>query len=1335
MKLLAIRGAGLASLSEPFVVELWRGPLAHAGVFAIVGPTGAGKSTLLDAVFLALFGQPPRLGGLERVRVGASGDADGLTSRDARSLARGDALVAYAEVDFTGIDGGIYRARWETRRKRASASSDGEAWRRAEHALSRLASPGDETGQRIGGTKTEVLAHVEARLGLDLAQFRRSVVLAQGEIAAFLHAADRDRAELLERMTGTELYAAISRQLHEEASRRGVKVAVQREQSAAIVVLDPLARAGLERDVAQAQAVVQLRQKSAREAEARLARWQALEQMLAERLAAHLEHARHAAALADAGPQRARLAEEAAIAALAPLFAALAMAQAEVAERGARCIALEDARASAAARAAVHRGEVGAATTAAEQAAAALDEAARAEQAAEAALGRATPAAEEAASELRRHAVLKAEATEAAAQLERSSVAEGAARAALATWARLKSEHPGLEAALVGAPSGGTGTLEDGGTTDVLAARVLAIGAHIHEGQRAIERERRAESEAAAAKGRAERQCATASEAVLAVAKRRERAEARLTRAIDSVERVVPSTSDAPAPAETRAGRGASSGFLRGVRPTTDRAFAAGRAGVALSEGGLSLSLVPEAEPLVVGSIRSTEPRDVLLPADAPRGRSAAARRAGHASPTLSALDRAEACRRAAWGERSHLEHAAAAAEQRATEAARRRRERRDDRLLLARFASDLSRLAADVVQAEHDVRTAEETLSVAVRAGHAALLRERLAPGTPCEVCGATEHRVAPGIAEAHVDVEALQRALDEARAVHADLGGRHAALSATFPLLARLAADAAPVVDDPRPAIALQLHTLEEAVAALDAAMAELREALEVAARAEAQQGEASQRARDASIEQVRAVERAARAGDDLARAVRERTELGLDGLLAHVEAQTSDPTAARALLRSILHDGRIALREARRAEARIDLLQTALFDARRKSGAISEALSAAERTIETAREAVARFDAVATAVTSARRQRAEAAQVLARADARRTELREAASSADREADEHARALTGERDGERAGRARALALEAEIGRALGAASIPCSVDEARLRTLLPLHERAAAIEALDAQQAAAERARAVRDERGRRALAHLRELQALDAAPEQDDLDAWRALEIECARQREAVLVATLRAREEETEASVELARRTEALRADGAAGEQRSRLERALADEERELSVWGELSDVLGSADGKKLRVVAQRRALRVLVREASIHLATLAPRYAVEVVPGTDLSIQVRDRALGGEPRPIGALSGGETFLVSLALALGLRALASTRVHIGTLFIDEGFGSLDPASLDLVLSALDALEATGRQIGIVSHVPEIRDRFAARIEVERGARGTSRVRVVV
>jgi exonuclease SbcC len=102
-------------------------------------------------------------------------------------------------------------------------------------------------------------------------------------------------------------------------------------------------------------------------------------------------------------------------------------------------------------------------------------------------------------------------------------------------------------------------------------------------------------------------------------------------------------------------------------------------------------------------------------------------------------------------------------------------------------------------------------------------------------------------------------------------------------------------------------------------------------------------------------------------------------------------------------------------------------------------------------------------------------------------------------------------------------------------------------------------------------------------------------------------------------------------------------------------------------------------------------------------------------------------------MGDEQRSVHSLSGGESFLVSLALALGLASLSSHRVRVESLFIDEGFGSLDADTLRVAMDALDSLQAMGRKVGVISHVEEMTERIATRIHVRRLPGGQSRVEV--
>jgi exonuclease SbcC len=138
-----------------------------------------------------------------------------------------------------------------------------------------------------------------------------------------------------------------------------------------------------------------------------------------------------------------------------------------------------------------------------------------------------------------------------------------------------------------------------------------------------------------------------------------------------------------------------------------------------------------------------------------------------------------------------------------------------------------------------------------------------------------------------------------------------------------------------------------------------------------------------------------------------------------------------------------------------------------------------------------------------------------------------------------------------------------------------------------------------------------------------------------------------------------------------------------------------------------------------------------AFRELVTGASIRLESLSGRYSLEYEQD---AFHVLDGENAGERRSADTLSGGETFLASLALALELSEQvqrAAGAVNLDSLFIDEGFGTLDPETLDTVAAAIESLHVGGRMVGIVTHIPELTERLPARILVDRDAAG-SRVR---
>jgi exonuclease SbcC len=164
------------------------------------------------------------------------------------------------------------------------------------------------------------------------------------------------------------------------------------------------------------------------------------------------------------------------------------------------------------------------------------------------------------------------------------------------------------------------------------------------------------------------------------------------------------------------------------------------------------------------------------------------------------------------------------------------------------------------------------------------------------------------------------------------------------------------------------------------------------------------------------------------------------------------------------------------------------------------------------------------------------------------------------------------------------------------------------------------------------------------------------------------------------------------------------------------------------------WEDLNRLIGSATGDKFRSFAQGLTLQHLTQLANRHLHRFSERYTLAKKEGDNLDLEITDGWQAGIARPIASLSGGETFLVSLALALGLSDLASNKIQIQSLFIDEGFGTLDAETLDVAMDALENLRESGKSIGVISHVEAMKERIHTQIRVKRVAGGVSVVEVV-
>jgi exonuclease SbcC len=238
--------------------------------------------------------------------------------------------------------------------------------------------------------------------------------------------------------------------------------------------------------------------------------------------------------------------------------------------------------------------------------------------------------------------------------------------------------------------------------------------------------------------------------------------------------------------------------------------------------------------------------------------------------------------------------------------------------------------------------------------------------------------------------------------------------------------------------------------------------------------------------------------------------------------------------------------------------------------------------------------------------------------------------------------------------------------------------------------------------------------------------------AAARAHDLQALLAADIP-ARALDLVETERAAAQTQAQERHIAYARAEDARARDDLAREKIGALAAKIAAAEAQTRLWRDMNAAIGSANGDKFVKFAQGQTLDLLVERANLHLEDLKPRYRLQRADG-ELGLWVIDHDNGDDARATRSLSGGERFLISLALALALSGLGGRQSFAETLFIDEGFGALDSESLDLALDALERLRAQGRMIGVVSHVDAMKERIRAQVRVERQGPGRSTVRIV-
>lgn len=172
-------------------------------------------------------------------------------------------------------------------------------------------------------------------------------------------------------------------------------------------------------------------------------------------------------------------------------------------------------------------------------------------------------------------------------------------------------------------------------------------------------------------------------------------------------------------------------------------------------------------------------------------------------------------------------------------------------------------------------------------------------------------------------------------------------------------------------------------------------------------------------------------------------------------------------------------------------------------------------------------------------------------------------------------------------------------------------------------------------------------------------------------------------------------------------------------------------AIEAQKAECGRWDNLHELIGSADGKKYRNFAQGLTFEMMIGHANRQLQKLTDRYLLVRDEAQPLELNVIDNYQAGEIRSTKNLSGGESFIVSLSLALGLSHMASKNVRVDSLFLDEGFGTLDEEALDTAIETLAGLQQDGKLIGVISHVSALKERISTQIQVTPLTGGRSQI----
>ncbi len=1239
MRILAIRGKNLASLAEPFEILLNAGPLEQAGLFAITGQTGAGKSTILDALCLALYDEIPRLPSGQGFAVGHKDEDENLrvTSNDVRSILRRGTGNGYAEVDFIGKDKQHYRARWEVSKARGKA--DGRL-QKQEVTLIKI-----DDGQRIGQGKKDTLALICELIDLNFDQFRRSVLLAQGDFAAFLKAKKDERSSLLERITGTELYSELSIAAFERARQEKDALTLIANKMQDQIPLDAEARLLLEQQ--RDQLISQLAELDSHIADnqkiidwyAELKQRQQAEQSAGNALAASQQ------AWDAAETERQLSLEVEAAQPLRPLLNHYQAAHTEHQDAEQKLKASNERHITAAAHLQTTKTQLATLTTA-------LAEAEQQQQQAQPLLIKARGL--DTRIDVIRQTVgtLTADESQLLKALH-SAEKEQQALLKQQTEQRLKLQQLTL-------------WLEQNQALKAIAAEWKRWDAELERYQ-ALNKQKTAAEQ-------------TAQQLTKAVANDERNLDA-LKQALNDSRKQGELQQQTLAQLKTQD----SQQSLEDLHQTKDQLE------TRRQQNALALTLATQAQEL----------QQIIQ------------QHAADLATTEQALD--QQTRQLHTANQQQLGNSAVLGE---------------------------AKKALDLIQA-----TAHK---------NAGQFRALLQHDQPCPVCGALEHPWKDQVSLSHDYAAAQSARVAELENLHETLIKTIAELTSAITrgheqktaLSGKLTEAQQKLAQCGNDWQALTLHDKAD-FAITDAQLLPVLKA---------QDGQIN-----ASLAQIKQQEKSALALQKqlkTAQVLFDATKLNQDTLTAEHAALDKQQAKNKA---DLLHSAADIQTLTQQLNSIIDLLAAPLQPLanwqhqlhhtgaafRQDCAAKVQQFQHSEQQLEIAAKALEQIGHDQKLAEQAQKQCQQQHQ------AKKTELNKHSAeqqtlSVEREAllpgvtaDHYEQNLKQKLQDSRA-------VQQQAGNAVNQAQTALATEqqnrqhwqsetdrryrnlETALNTLnQALEKQAITLEQLsgllgkDADWLAQQKTATATLQSALQEAAALLKIKTEDCIQHQNqpidlsDEDAKkRAVELQQQRQfvHSQKQEQVMRLREDDNK--IDSGRLLQA-----ALDSQRSRWEQ-----------WESINDTIGSKSGAKFRTFAQSLTLEALLAHSNRHLDDFAKRYVLQRVPGSDLELQIIDRDMADDVRSVHSLSGGESFLVSLALALGLASLSSNKTQVESLFIDEGFGSLDPETLDIAIASLDTLQALGRKVGVISHVPILVERIGAKVVVEKLGGGRSSVLIV-